>query len=370
MKTRRIRRKIGRRRGGGGKSYANMVSGTKKNIDTHSASALPHSALPPSALPPSALPPSAFSHSALPTTPAPTNMGQTFSYNPLASYAFIPKYFGIEETPEGIEETKNTFGNPNNNLCKHMINFFPAFSIEPAKKHNLSEEDSQKFKTIICSLLYMFGTFTKYLHESDRKNTNKIIVKGGTALKLLTSHPMNPNPDFKYDSEDIDILVTGKGADDFASEMAAYIKWIYAVEVPNRKNQWYNNSILQIESQARGLDVFKLYFVVPGKKIAICDIEYKEEIDNPYYADENLVTTMNKYLMFHCQNIQAFYAEKEMLYKKYSEQCRVHRCKESSDSLECKECIFLKKKFKKPMDAINLFYKKNNISKKKNSKKK
>jgi len=418
MKTRRIRRKIGRRRrGGGGKSYANMVSGTKKNIGMPSASALTPSALTPSAsaltpsasaltpsasaltpsasaltpsasaLIPSALIPSAsalshsplshyalshsalthsaLSHSALTTTPAPTNMGQTFSYTPLASYAFIPKYFGIEETQEGIEETKNTFGNPNNNLCKHMINFFPAFSIEPAKKHNLSEEDTQKFKTIICSLLYMFGTFTKYLHESDRKNRNKIIVKGGTALKLLTSHPMNINPDFKYDSEDIDILVTGKGAEDFASEMAAYIKWIYAVEVPNRKNQWYNNSILQIESQARGLNVFKLYFVVPGKKIAICDIEYKEEIDNPYYADENLVTTMNKYLMFHCQNIQAFYAEKEMLYNKYSEQCRVHRCKESSDSLECKECNFLKKKFKKPMDAINLFYKKNNISKEK-----
>jgi hypothetical protein len=290
----------------------------------------------------------------LPAVPL-SNMGQTYSYNPLADYAFIPKYFGIEETEEGIEETKTTYGNPDNNLCRHMMNFFPAFSIEPAKKHNLSEEDSKKFRTIVCSLLYMFGTFTKYLH--DRKNPNKIIVKGGTALKLLTSNPMIPNPEFKYDSEDIDILVTGKGAEDFATNMATYIKWIYALEVPNQKNQWYYNSILQIEPQTRGLDVIKLYFVVPGKKIAICDIEYKE-VPDAFYADKNLVTTMNNHVMFHCQSIQAFYAEKEILYNTYSEQCRVHNCKETSDKPECKECNFLKKKFKKPMDAIKSFLQK------------
>jgi len=34
---------------------------------------------------------------------------------------------------------------------------------------------------------------------------------------------MIPNPEFKYDSEDIDILVTGKGAEDFATNMATYI---------------------------------------------------------------------------------------------------------------------------------------------------
>jgi len=73
-----------------------------------------------------------------PSTPLPPSaMGQTYSYNPLADYAFIPKYFGIEETKEGIEETKTTFGNPDNNLCRHMMNFFPAFSIEPAKKNTI-----------------------------------------------------------------------------------------------------------------------------------------------------------------------------------------------------------------------------------------
>ncbi len=354
MKTKRLKRgKIrGKIRGEGrGKSYASMVSGTKKTnplLDSLSSS-LPQAV-------PLQVPLSVPLPMPLPVPlPVPLpNMGQTYSYNPLASYAFIPKYFGIEETLEGIEETKTTFGNPDNNLCRYMINFFSAFSIEPAKKHNLSEEDSKKFRTIICSLLYMFGTFTKYLYESGRRKKNKIIVKGGTALKLLTSNSMNPT--FKYDSEDIDILVTGKGAEDFASDMATYIKWIYATEVPNRKNQWYYNSILQIEPQTRGLHVLKLYFVVPGKKIAICDIEYKEEVDNPYYADENLVTTMNKYMMFHCQSIQAFYAEKEMLYNKYSEQCRLHKCKESSQSQECRECNFFKKKFKKPMDAIESFF--------------
>jgi hypothetical protein len=367
MKTKRLKR--GKRRGkirgeGRGKSYASMVSGTKKTnplLDSLSSSLPPAVPLSDTPLPPAVPLPMPLPVPLPQTVPLPpavplSNMGQTYSYNPLASYAFIPKYFKIEETLEGIEEIKTTFGNPDNNLCRHMINFFPAFSIDPAKKHNLSEEDSKKFRTIICSLLYMFGTFTKYLHESDRQKKNKIIVKGGTALKLLTSNSMNPT--FKYDSEDIDILVTGKGAEDFASDMATYIKWIYAVEVPNQKNQWYYNSILQIEPQTRGLHVLKLYFVVPGKKIAICDIEYKEEVDNPYYADENLVTTMNKYVMFHCQSIQAFYAEKEMLYNKYSEQCRVHKCKETSVTQECKECNFFKKKFKKPMDAIESFLQK------------
>ena len=344
MKTRRLKR--GKRgegregREGRGKSYASMVSGTKKT------NPLLVSLL-------SSLPTAVPLSPAVPLQVPLSNMGQTYSYNPLADYAFIPKYFGIEETPEGIEETKTTYGNPDNNLCRHMMNFFPAFSIEPAKKHNLSEEDSKKFRTIVCSLLYMFGTFTKYLH--DRKNPNKIIVKGGTALKLLTSNPMIPNPEFKYDSEDIDILVTGKGAKDFASDMATYIKWIYATEVPNKKNQWYYNSILQIEPQTRGLHVIKLYFVVPGKKIAICDIEYKE-VPDAFYADENLVTTMNKYIMFHCQSIQAFYAEKEMLYNKYSEQCV--NCTDLTDSQECKDCNFFKKKFKKPMDAIESFLQK------------
>jgi hypothetical protein len=364
MKTRRLKRgkrgKRGKRRGEGrGKSYANMVSGTKKQVvEKPLVTPLPVPLPVPLSDTPLVMP-------LVTPLPVTTYMGQTYSYNPLADYAFISKYFKIEETEKGIEETKNTFGNPDNNLCRHMINFFPAFSIEPAKKHNLSEEDSKKFRTIVCSLLYMFGTFTKYLHESDRRETNKIIVKGGTALKLLTSNPMNQNPTFKYDSEDIDILVTGKGAEDFASDMAAHIKWIYSVEVPNRKNQWYVNSILQIEPQTRGLHVLKLYFVVPGKKIAICDIEYKEEIDNPYYADKNLVMTMNKYVMFECQSIQAFYAEKEMLYNKYSEQCHVHGCTETSVTQECEECNFFKKKFKKPMDAIKLFYKENGILQKK-----
>ena len=96
---------------------------------------------------------------------------------------------------------------------------------------------------------------------------------------------------------------------------------------------------MQIEPQTRGLDVIKLYFVVPGKKIAICDIEYKE-VPDAFYADKNLVTTMNNHVMFHCQSIQAFYAEKEILYNTYSEQCRVHNCKETSDKPECKECNF------------------------------
>ena len=353
MKTRRLKRgkrgKRGKRRGEGrGKSYANMVSGTKKQV---AEKPLPMPLPMPLSDTPLVMP-------LVTPLPVTTHMGQTYSYNPLADYAFISKYFKIKETEKGIEEIKTTFGNPDNNLCRHMMNFFPAFSIEPAKKHNLSEEDSKKFRTIVCSLLYMFGTFTKHLHESERRETNKIIVKGGTALKLLTSNPMNKNPAFKYDSEDIDILVTGKGAEDFASEMAAYIKWIYAIEVPNRKNQWYNNSILQIESQTRGLHVLKLYFVVPGKKIAICDIEYKEEIDNPYYADENLVTTMNKYVMFECQSIDAFYAEKEMLYNKYSQQCEKHNCTETSATKECKECNFFKEKFKKSMDAIESFLQK------------
>ena len=348
MKTRRrFKRKGGKRRGeGGGKSYASMVSGTKKNTEQLSPTMVPLS--PPMVPLSSAIAP-------------PINMGQTYSYDPLASYSLIRKYFDIEETQEGIETIKTIFGNPNNNLCRRMMTFFPAFSIEPAKKHNLSEEDSKKFRTIVCSLLYIFGTFTKHLNKSKYGKINKIIVKGGTALKLLTSNPMIQNPQFKYDSEDIDILVTGKNAKDFASEIAACIKWIYATEVPNKKNQWYYNSILQIEPQTRGLPVIKMYFVVPGKKIAICDIEYKEEVDNPYYTDDKLVTTENNNMMFQCQSIQAFYEEKEMLYNKYSDMCVEHNCTESSDKPECKECNFLKKKFKKPIDAIQSFYKQNNI---------
>jgi hypothetical protein len=63
--------------------------------------------------------------------------------------------------------------------------------------------------------------------------------------------------------------------------------------------------------------------------------------------------------MFHCQSIQAFYAEKEMLYNKYSEHCRVHKCKETSNKPECRECNLFKKKFKKPMDPIESFLQKN-----------
>ena len=160
MKTKRLKK--GKRRGEGkGKSYASTVSGIKETnplLDSLSSS------LPPAVPLPVPLPPAVPLPQTVPLPPAVplSNMGQTYSYNPLASYAFIPKYFGIEETPEGIEKTKTTFGNPDNNLCRHMINFFPAFSIDPAKKHNLSEEDSKKFRTIVCSLLYMFGTFTKY----------------------------------------------------------------------------------------------------------------------------------------------------------------------------------------------------------------
>ena len=271
MKTRRIRK--GKRRRGG-TSYARIVSG-KKNSNTPIQPPLPPQTNMPTVLQPPLPPPTNTQTVLQPPSHTPIFMGQRYYYNPLESDAFIQKYFGIEETTEGIEKIRTTFGNPDNNLCRHMMNFFPAFSIEPAKKHKLSEEDSKKFRTIVCSLLYIFGTFTKYLY--DDKKPNKIILKGGTALKLLTSNPMNPNPNFKYDSEDIDILVTGKGAEDFANDMVTYIKWIYAAKVPNETNLWYYNSILQIEPQTRGLKVIKLYFVTPEKRIAICDIEYKEE---------------------------------------------------------------------------------------------
>jgi hypothetical protein len=177
---------------------------------------------------------------------------------------------------------------------------------------------------------------------------------------------MANNPDFEYDSKDIDISIMlrpgfaydANKVSEFANGLANYFKWF--IGIPE----------IKISSQTKGMKVTKLHYNITG----LCDIDYQNHNDDAFaaefYGHDYVQTLLNRShrILFNVQREDKFFYEKQFLLKKYKHQCKQNNCdkqekncdkKESNCNEEektkfktCKECLFLQTKFNKTIKAM------------------
>ena len=248
-------------------------------------------------------------------------------------------------------------------MCEFMTSLFPSFSVE--EKSGEEKPSHKSYRETICILLFLIGKISYILNTNYAFGISNyyILVKGGTALKLMANHP-----DFKYDSKDIDISIMlrpGFAYDahkvrEFVDGLANYFKWF--IDIPE----------IKISSQTQGMKVTKLHY----NRTGLCDIDYQNHNDDDdgftayFYGHDSVQTLLNRShrILFNVQHEDKFYEEKSFLSKKYKEQCKKNNCdkqekncdkKESNCNEEektkfktCKECLFLQTKFDKATTAM------------------
>jgi hypothetical protein len=241
-------------------------------------------------------------------------------------------------------------------MCEFMTSLFPSFSVE-------EKPGDKSYRETICILLFLIGKISYILNTNYAFGISNyyILVKGGTALKLMANHP-----GFKYDSKDIDISIMlrpgfaydANKVSEFADGLANYFKWF--IGIPE----------IKISSQTKGMKVTKLHYNITG----LCDIDYQNHNDDAFaaefYGHDSVQTLLNRShrILFNVQREDKFFNEKWVLFQKYNEQCKQNNCdkqekncdeKESNCNEEektkfktCKECLFLQTKFNKTIKAM------------------
>jgi len=221
-------------------------------------------------------------------------------------------------------------------MCDVLTSLFPSFSTRETP-----------YRKILCNLLFLIGKISYIVSSNYAFGACDyyILVKGGTALKLMANHS-----DFKYDSEDIDITIMNRptmvydenASHNFAERLINYCKWFIGIKE------------LNINSQTEGLGVKKLYY----NKKGLCDVDYMDhssEATAVFYENTQTIIRPEYKILFKCQTEEDFLLEKEFLYKKYEYQCMANQChkEENKKKPECLECEYLKKKFEKPIKSIS-----------------
>ena len=152
--------------------------------------------------------------------------------------------------------------------CEFMTSLFPSFDIQPTNTKLIGEEE--QYRKTVCALLFLIGKISYILRTNYIFNLCDyyILIKGGTALKLMANHV-----DFKYASEDIDVLIMTRlgipydanKIGNFADGFASYCKWF--LNIPQLTSQ----------SQKRGLSVLKILYITTARnEVELCDIDYQD----------------------------------------------------------------------------------------------
>ncbi len=255
--------------------------------------------------------------------------------NETVARTFIKKYVFPNIKDENNELTELRETGHTEDLCVFLKSLFPSFQIK-----------SSKHKTILCTMLFLIGKLSYLLNMNYAIGAGDyyILVKGGTALKLMANHP-----EFIYESEDIDLLVMTRPGipydqdklSDFVDGLANYVKW------------FLNDPQIIIEPQKGGLKVLKLYYGKHG----LCDIDYQDhsaEDTHMFYENVHTILHKNHKLLFNYQREDDFYREKVYLYQKYKHECTIHECdkEENKKNPECRLCLYLQTKFEKSIKAM------------------
>ena len=188
-------------------------------------------------------------------------------------------------------------------ICKRVQDIIPRFTVPqdvpgPVEHRGmltaLSPFEFAKYNIILCATFLIYGIIANKMHNQDYN----IIFKGGKGVQLALSKNQQVPPDFVYESEDIDILLTTKPgityhaqhAESLATHIAYLVKWLL--------NDIFSGKIsvlLPKNKLARTKTIVKLSYFMAGFK-QFSDISFDElpETEKPFFEGTSMIKPKTK----------------------------------------------------------------------------
>jgi hypothetical protein len=206
-----------------------------------------------------------------------------------------------------IESNENKHMKQMWGICKRVQDIIPKFAVPQdipkpfyEARTNLYKavylEEFAQYNIILCSTFLIYGIIANKMNMYNQDYS--IIFKGGKGVQLALSKVHGVPPDFQYESEDIDILLTPKSgvtynplhAKILASNIAFLVKWLLSnvfrdqisVLLPSNKN-------------AKTKTIVKLSYFMAGFK-QFSDISFDElmESEKPFFEGTSMIKPKSK----------------------------------------------------------------------------
>jgi hypothetical protein len=158
----------------------------------------------------------------------------------------------------------------------------------------ISPFEFAKYNIILCATFLIYGIIANKMHHQEYN----IIFKGGKGVQLALSKNQHVPPDFVYESEDIDILLTPKPgityhaqyAKSLATHIAYLVKWLL--------NDIFSGQIsvlLPDDTRAKTKTIVKLSYFMAGFK-QFSDISFDElpETEKPFFEGTSMIKPKTK----------------------------------------------------------------------------
>jgi hypothetical protein len=190
-------------------------------------------------------------------------------------------------------------------ICKRVQDIIPRFTVPQDVPKPFYDERERvlkapspfefaKYNIILCATFLIYGIIANKMHNQDYN----IIFKGGKGVQLALSKNQQVPPEFVYESEDIDILLTPKpgvtyhpqNAESLATHIAYLVKWLL--------NDIFSGQIsvlLPNDKRARTKTIVKLSYFMAGFK-QFSDISFDElpEREKPFFEGTSMIKPKTK----------------------------------------------------------------------------
>ena len=214
-------------------------------------------------------------------------------------------------------------------ICKIVRDIIPKFNVPQEIPQPYTNEtdlfvvpsvkDFAEYNIILCSTFLIYGILSYKLRKEDYR----IVVKGGKGVQLALSKLAGIPPDFKYESEDIDILVLSKDgvehnasrAKTLASHIAYLVEWLLSVVFTNKI------SVLLPSESPRNKTIVKLSYVTNGfKQFSDISFEALSERVKPFFEDHIRIDRSTPFgkVKYISQSIDNIISEKMFFISEYS----------------------------------------------------
>ena len=214
-------------------------------------------------------------------------------------------------------------------ICKIVRDIIPKFNVPQEIPQPYTNEtdlfvvpsvkDFAEYNIILCSTFLIYGILSYKLRKEDYR----IVVKGGKGVQLALSKLAGIPPDFKYESEDIDLLILSKDgvehnasrAETLASHIAYLVEWLLSVVFTNKI------SVLLPSESPRNKTIVKLSYVTNGfKQFSDISFEALSERVKPFFEDHIRIDRSTPFgkVKYISQSIDNIISEKMFFISEYS----------------------------------------------------
>jgi hypothetical protein len=215
-------------------------------------------------------------------------------------------------------------------ICSILQNIIPKFNVPQdipkpySDKSGLyvvpSVAEFSEYNIILCSTFLIYGILSYKLRMEDYR----IIMKGGKGVQLALSKLTGVPHDFKYESEDIDILILSKDgvehnasrAQTLASHIAYLIEWLLSDVFTNKISV-----LLPSDPNARNTSIVKLsYFSNGFKQFSDISFEALSESVKPFFENTIRIDKPTPFgkVKFIFQSTKKIISEKQFFISEYS----------------------------------------------------